>query len=132
MPDLINRKRAETVKIVGADPNTGDESTFLSVDSFGSIISTDSPITSGAYKNLLVSTTPIELKVGALKLSGRKFVSVQPKGKHLYYGYDNTVTVSTGTEVFKNQTLYIPVGPNQQIWLISDDSAGIDVRITEI
>ena len=130
MADLAGRKRSEPVRVIGSDPVSGAETNFQAVSSDNDAHVVDTPHSTGLYKNLVVGTSAVELKVGASKLAGRKIVSIQPKGKKIYYGYDNSVTTSSGTEVFKNQSLFISVGPNQSIWLIGNQS-GINVRITE-
>ena len=131
MGDLTSRKSSGVNRLIGAENSTSEETNFAAVDSFQDLHTKDTPVTQGAYTNITVGTSAIELKVGSSKLDGRKIVCVQPKGRKVYYGYDSSVTTSTGTEVFKNQTLYIPVGPDQEIWLIGSQS-GIDVRISEI
>lgn len=131
MGDLTGKKRSEPTRLVGADPATGEETNFAGIDSFQNLQAVDTPVTAGSHLNISVTTTAQELRCGGTVLNGRKFVSIQPKGRRVYYGYDNTVTSSTGTEVFKNQTLYIPIGPFQKLWLISDQASGVPVRITE-
>ena len=131
MADLPFNKISDVVRVIGADPSNGDETEFIKVDQFQDIHSVDTPVTGGLHGSVNVSTTAVELKIGASKLVGRKFISIQPKGSKLYFGYSSAVTSLTGTEVFKNQSLFIPVGPDQNFWLISDSVLGIDVRITE-
>ena len=131
MADLVGKKRAEPGKIVGADPITGNEDNYAGVTDNNDLMVVDTPNTSGLHAALSVGTTAIELKVGATALLDRKFVTVQPKGTGMFFGYSNAVTTATGTELFKNQTLIIPVGAGISVWLIA--TAGtIDVRIGEL
>ena len=131
MADLIGKKRAEPSKIVGADPITGNENNYAGVTDNNDLMVIDTPNTSGLHATLSVGTTATELKVGATALIDRKFITVQPKGTGMFFGYSNAVTTATGTELFKNQTLIIPVGGNVSVWLIA--TAGtIDVRIGEL
>lgn len=87
--------------------------------------------TSAVYGSLTVGTTAVEVKVGGSVLANRKTVTLQPKDNKIFWGYDSSVTVSNGTQVFKDQFMPLPVGANISIWLISD-GAGRDVRIGEI
>ena len=83
------------------------------------------------YGTLTVGLTAVELKVGGAPLLNRKVVTMQPQDNKIYYGFDNTVTVATGTRVFKNQFLPLPCGPDITVYLIAD-GAGKDVRIGEL
>lgn len=83
------------------------------------------------YGSLTVGTTAVELKVGANRMEDRKVVTMQTKDNNVYWGYDSSVTTSTGTQIFKDQFMPLPVGPDIEVWLIAD-GAGKDVRIGEI
>ncbi len=85
----------------------------------------------GVQGALAVSTTPVELKVGASRLDQRVMISIQPLDGDVYFGFDSgTLTSSTGTKIFKGQ--YFPLEATDQatIYLITD-SGTVDVRITE-
>ena len=131
MGDLIGKKKSSITRLVGADPITSKETNLVKVTTKNEVLTSDTPQTSGTSGNINIGTTTIELKVGSNKLPNRKIISIQPKGKKVFFGYDSSVTIATGTQVFKNQTLFIPIGADQSIWLISDNSSGVDVRITE-
>lgn len=88
----------------------------------------DGPAENGA---LSVTTTPIELKVGAQVLSKRKVVTIQPLDDDVYFGYSNTVTSSTGTKVFEGQFFPLEAGDQLGVWLVAA-SGTVDVRITEV
>jgi hypothetical protein len=92
----------------------------------------DRPNTAAAYGALNVTTTPIELKVGASVLSYRTLVHIQPKGNGVYWGYDSAVGSTTGNQVFRNQLIFVPLGPGISIWLVSTRGSGVDVRIGEL
>jgi len=105
------------------------ESVTLIVDENGNIVgvtntkdlkTADICNTSGVYKELIVGLTPVELKVGPAPLANRKYITMQPKDKKIYWGYDNTVTATSGTQVFKNQLIMLPIGGNVSVWLIAD------------
>ena len=83
------------------------------------------------YGTLTVGTTAVEVKVGASPLDRRKLVTIQPMDNAVYWGYDSSVTTSTGTRVFKDQYLPLQVGPDITVFLIAN-AAGKDVRIGEL
>lgn len=83
------------------------------------------------YTDLDVSTSAVELKVGASVASYRQAVLIQPVDGEVYYGFDSSVTTSTGFKVFKNQTLFLGVGKDVDVYLIAA-SGTVDVRIAEI
>jgi len=132
MADLIGRKRAEPSKIIGADPITGSEENYAGVTENNDLMVSDTPNTSGLFKTISVTTTPIELKVGASALLDRKLAHIQSQANGLYFGYDNTVSASNGTLLFKSQILFVPVGGGVSLWLVSTTGGGIDVRIGEL
>lgn len=84
-----------------------------------------------AHGAMTVGTSAVELKVGGSVLANRKAVTMQAMDNSVYWGYSNTVTVSTGTRIFKNQFIPLPVGPDIHVWLIAD-AAGKNVRIGEL
>jgi hypothetical protein len=88
----------------------------------------DGPI---VYSNINVSTTAVELKVGATPSAERKVIIVQSLGNRIYIGFDSGVTTSNGIELSKRQTLFLEVSENANIWAIAS-SGTIDVRIAEL
>lgn len=98
----------------------------------GSQLSTDDTANvTGVYGSLTVGTSAVLLKVGGSALDNRKYVTMQTKADAVYWGYDSSVTTSTGTQIFKDQLVVLPVGPSVTIYLIANGS-GRDVRIGEI
>jgi len=85
----------------------------------------------GKYASLSVGLTAVELKVGASVLDKRQAVTIQPNDNGLYYGFDASVTTTTGTKLFKNQFLMLPIGPDIPVYLIAD-GAGKSARIGEL
>ena len=78
-----------------------------------------------------VTSTPIEVKVGASKLTNRKLVTVFNDGTAtVYWGYNNTITASTGTHIFKNQLQSWDATEGASIWLVAA-SGSHSCRITE-
>lgn len=131
MADLIVKKRADPNKLVGADPTTGNETNWVTATSSGDLNVADVPNTSATYGALTVTNSPVELKVGGSALTNRKLITIQPKGTGIYYGFSNAVTTSTGTEIFKDQTLIIPVGQGISVWLVAL-AGSVNVRIAEL
>lgn len=85
----------------------------------------------GTQAALIVGTTAVEVKVGAFRLEGRKTVTLyNNSNKTIYWGYNNTVTTSSGTPIQKKELVTWEAGDNQEIWIISD-SSGNNVRVTE-
>ena len=77
-----------------------------------------------------VGLTAVEAKVGASTMVNRKGISIFHNGNgKLYYGC-SAVTTATGTQVFKNTSIYIPANTTAKVYLISDTAAQ-DIRIVE-
>lgn len=86
----------------------------------------------GVYGSISVGdSTPVEVKIGGSVLAERKVITIQPIDGIVYYGYDNSVTSSTGTKIFKGQYLPLENSEDLTVYLISD-SGTVDVRITEV
>lgn len=88
----------------------------------------DGPATYGA---LSVTTSAQEVKVGASALGERKVITIQPLDGDLYMGYNNSVTTSTGTKIFRGQTYAMEATDTLTVFVIAA-SGTVDVRITEV
>lgn len=128
--DLTDLQAAETVKIVGCNA-LGQETNPLQVSGNYEALTSDACSNGGVYSELTVGLTAVELRVGSFPLSLRKLVTMQARDKGIFWGYSNAVTVSSGTEIFKRQTIILPIGSGTSVWLIAS-SAGLKVRIGEI
>ena len=84
------------------------------------------------YKSITVTDTPQEVKVNAVVLDERKIITLQPLGGTVYYGYDNTVSASTGTKVFKGQWLHLEASSSLPVWVVAAPGDSVDTRITEV
>ena len=62
-------------------------------------------------------------------LADRKFISVTPTNGTVYWGTSNAVTTSSGTPIFKNQSMTFAFGANVHLWLIAGSTT--DCRIAE-
>jgi hypothetical protein len=85
----------------------------------------------GVYANKSVTTTPVEVKVGTNKLEDRKVVTIQPLDGVVYFGYDSSVTSSTGTKIFKNQIYPLEATDALDVYIVTA-SGTVNCRITEV
>lgn len=87
----------------------------------------------GVHGNLSLATanTTYEAKVGGARLANRKALSITALDD-MYWGYDNTVTTSTGTPLFKSQVIIFDVDPDStfQVWVVASANSK-NARITE-
>jgi hypothetical protein len=84
-----------------------------------------------SYGNISVSTTAVEVKVGASVLEERTVITIQPIDGDIYYGYDNSVTSTNGTKIFKGQVYAMEATDQLPVWIVAETGT-IDVRITEV
>jgi hypothetical protein len=87
--------------------------------------------TEGVTAAIIVTTTPIEAKVGASPLPGRQLLIIQPKANNVFLGYSDTFTTAQGIELFKDQLVSISVGPSVHVWLRTS-SGSVNVRVQEL
>ncbi len=79
-----------------------------------------------------VSTTPIEVKVGASIFEERTIITIQPLDGDVYFGYNSgTLTSSTGTKIFKGQYFIMEASDSLPVYVVAA-SGTVDVRITEV
>lgn len=69
---------------------------------------------------LTTGGTAYEAKVGINRLSNRKNLTITALDD-MYWGYDNTVTTSTGSPLYKNQVIIFDIDPDStfQVWLVA-------------
>jgi hypothetical protein len=90
------------------------------------------PDISGVQGAITVSSTATAVRVGGANLANRKSLSAFNNGTQtLYWGYTSGVTTSSGTPLYKNQTIFFDIGPDVTVYLIAA-SATHDVRVTEL
>ena len=82
----------------------------------------------GSEAELTVGTTAILGNVTGTNRILRKMVIFQPKDKDIYWGYNNTVTTSSGIKTFKDQVIILELGPNTDLYFIAT-GAGKQIRI---
>lgn len=97
-----------------------------------SLSSEYSDVLSDAYVAgvISVSTSEIEAKVGASRLSGRETLRIYNNSNITIYFGPTGVTSSTGEPIFKNQWVNIPIG-DIAVYLITASGTASDVRIQE-
>lgn len=88
----------------------------------------DGTWTSGISGAITVGTSAIEAKVGGSALENRIYVVLQAKDTGVYWGTSSGVTIATGIELFKDQTVFLPA--NTAVWLIAS-STNRNVRVIE-
>jgi hypothetical protein len=126
MGDLSYEQSCQAVELVEeATSNTAK------ITPNGEVRIADMITVGNAYGALSVSTSAVELKVGGAILTNRKAVHFQPKDNGIFWGYSNAVTTSTGTEMFKDQIIFLPMATGVSIWFIAT-GAGKSVRIAEL
>lgn len=80
---------------------------------------------------LTTGGTAYEAKVGGSALTNRKLLTITALDD-MYWGYNNTVTTSTGTPIYKNQQIIFSIDPDSTfaIWLVASGNGKL-ARITE-
>lgn len=85
----------------------------------------------GIQGSLTVGTSPVEVKVGVSRLTGRKVVTIYNNSNSvIYWGFTNSVSTSNGTPIEKKQFIELNVGDITEVWVVCD-SNGNNARITE-
>lgn len=88
----------------------------------------------GVYGAVSIPTanTPVEAKIGASRLTNRKFLQIYSNNNGLFWGLDNTVTTTSGTPLVSGQviTFSIDADSSFQIWLVGSTN-GKSVQVTE-
>lgn len=83
----------------------------------------------GQYRAQSVTTTAAEALGAATILANRKSLSITPTNGIVYWGFSNAVTTTTGTPIFKNQTMSFAIGSALHVYVIA--GATTDCRMTE-
>ena len=83
----------------------------------------------GSYGALSVTSTAAQVKVGGSNLSKRKCISIQPLDGDIFYGFDSSVTISTGTKLFQGEKFFLECGDTLDVYVVS--AGTVDTRIAE-
>lgn len=84
---------------------------------------------SSQYRAQSVTTTAAQALGGTLVLSGRKLITITPTNGTVYWGGNASVTTTTGSPLFANNTLFLSFTDAVPVYLIS--AGTVDVRILE-
>lgn len=88
-------------------------------------------LTTGAqYRAQSVTTSAALALGGSSALTDRKMLHITPTNGTIYWGYNSSVTTTTGTPLFTNQTLYLSIGTGVTVYVISATTT--DARIAEL
>lgn len=121
MADLTDLQAAETIKIVGAN-SSGVETNAVNASANGDLTTVDGLRNGGVFGTLSIPTanTAVEAKVGGSRLVNRKSLVIIPQDD-MFWGYDNTVTISNGMPIKKDQVLIFSIDANStfQVWLVA-------------
>lgn len=116
---------ANTIQVGGKD-GSGNLQTLLT-DSTGQLASEDIINTSLTFTNISVTTTATAIRVGGSNLTNRKMLTFQPTNGTIYIGGSNTVTTTTGTPIFLNQTVSLALGAGVTIFAIAASTINVTV-----
>lgn len=128
MADLDQKDASMPVYLVGAEAD-GTETTPVKSTATGDLRVTDSLSLGGVQGAITVGVSAVSAKVGVSNYSGRKMLTVMPTDGSVFWGYTDTVTTSTGTEIFRNQMATFKVEDTVSVWLVA--AANRNVRVTE-
>lgn len=75
---------------------------------------------------------PVEAKVGASRLTNRKFLQITANNTGLFYGFDNTVTTTSGTPIANNASVSFSIDSDStfQVWVVGNGN-GKSIQVLE-
>ena len=102
--------------------------------SYGSSEYSDTLFRGGVQGALSIITADgaVLVNVSGTNLSDRQLVTISPINGDIYFGYDDTVTPSTGTLLCQGQTMGISAGETVELYIVTASTVAVDVRITEV
>lgn len=106
--------------------NAGDTA---AITSNGDLEVADIINVAGQYRAQSVTTAAAEALGAATILSNRKSLTITPTNGTVYWGFSNAVTTTTGTPIFKNQSMSFAIGASLHVYVIS--AGTVDCRMTE-
>jgi hypothetical protein len=83
------------------------------------------------YGALSVTTTPVEVKVGASREQGRNAITIQPLDGDIWLGYSNGLTTANGTRIYATEKFILECTDSLEVWIRSNTGT-VDTRIAEI
>lgn len=81
--------------------------------------------------SISVSTTAVEAKVGASRLSKREGLRIYNNSSKVIYFGPSGVTSSTGEPLKKDEWADLPFGEGVAVFVVTDSGTASDVRIQE-
>lgn len=82
------------------------------------------------YRAQSITTSAAEALGGATILANRKLLHITPTNGTIYWGYNSSVTTTTGSPLFPNNTLWLSVTDNVHVYIIAGTT--VDSRIGEL
>lgn len=126
--DIITSAQGAPNTVANAWPIKITDGTDTALVSTSGALKVNEGLKNGGVQGVLsipTANTAVEAKVGASRLANRVFLQITPNQNGLFYGFDNTVTVSTGTPIGNGQPIAFSVDPDStfQIWLVSANNS---------
>ena len=112
MADLTKKNRSTNTRLVGADPITGAETEWVTVTDNNDLEVVDRLDHGGEDTVKTITTTASQIFVGVSERAERAVLILQGDGRW-EWGFSNT---TQSFRAFRNQYIYIDVGPNTQVW----------------
>lgn len=106
-----------------------DSATLSALENINVTVTNDNVDTDLVSGAIAVTATATLANVSGTNLTNRKFISITPRSSGVFMG-DSSVTTSTGTPLFLNQTITLDVSDNVDVYLIVA-SGSANVRIIE-
>ena len=131
MGDLTEKQAGGTTKIVGADPDTGEENFFAEVTSEGELKISSFANVDFQDVNKAASGTEILAAVGGSNLTNRKSLIIYNRvGDAIYYGTTG-VGETTGIEIEEGELITLLVGDNIDIYIATKAGGSATVTLQE-
>lgn len=128
MADLTYLQSALEVKLVGQSL-TGVSTNAVNADAEGNLLVKDAIATAGQYRAQSVTTSAAEALGAATILVNRKMLSITPTNGVVYWGFNSSVTTTTGTPIQSGVSAIFSFTDNVHVFLIA--ASTVDCRIAE-
>lgn len=120
MADIAEEQQSEVVRI----GNPAEEN-FAEINTDSNILVIDTP-ESGLSTTISLTTSPVELKVGASAKTNRRLIEMQALDKNVKWGYNTNCDF----DLFKNQFFSLPCGENCTLYLKASTGTA-DIAVSE-
>lgn len=112
MGDLNSLQASDTVKIAGAN-TSGNETNFVNASSNGDMQTSDVLNTASTDGIISLTTSAVPMRIGLSNLADRKYLILEAKTVNVVWGFS---AGSQPFDIFKDQLLMIPCGPNITVY----------------